>query len=431
MAQDDVTDDVTAADYSAVEQEFARTSDDYEEGEDRGYGYQSYGGSYGGSYSNPGYGGYDYGGYGNSGYYGSKSQNSQSGGVGSTVKGNNLVMSTSNALPSASNAANGRADRPLGNGRICWECNERNYGDCLASTTSFGDTNNHGSVYCQGEEYFCYIHERRIIRNKWNDEAFWEEQPWSVGTGIPTYQEDAQAYSNSNKAADTYIRVQMGCQQPQACLRQEYQNFAIDMGKTWYDQSSPQPSNGVEKFPIGHTHNVREGLCRLGNDWQEYADGTPRNGVDSWYDHYWRHNNHPVDHHYGHDRRYGAVEHHYHYGKGTESVCHYCCDALREANYDASNGFYGVRGCNYDAANGAVDGTMQDNNQSSSSKVDGVATDLSTNIFYVRHQKWAKNTFYDSNQYHGMFRNPHTQFPRYPISSITGGTTTPNVNTRR
>lgn len=109
VAQDDVTDDVTAADYSAVEQEFARTSDDYEEGEDRGYGYQSYGGSYGGSYSNPGYGGYDYGGYGNSGYYGSKSQNSQSGGVGSTVKGNNLVMSTSNALPSASNAANGRA----------------------------------------------------------------------------------------------------------------------------------------------------------------------------------------------------------------------------------------------------------------------------------------------------------------------------------
>ena len=44
---------------------------------------------------------------------------------------------------------------------------------------------------------------------------------------------------------------------------------------------------------------------------------------------------------------------------------------------------------------------MQDNNQASSSKVDGVATDLSTNIFYVRHQKWAKNTFYDSNQYHG------------------------------
>ena len=108
VAQDDVTDDVTAADYSA-EQEFARASDDSDEGEDRGYGYQGYGGSYGGSYSNPGYGGYDYGGYGNSGYYGGKSQNSQSGNVGSTAHGNNLVMSTSNALPSASNSSNGRA----------------------------------------------------------------------------------------------------------------------------------------------------------------------------------------------------------------------------------------------------------------------------------------------------------------------------------
>ena len=49
----------------------------------------------------------------------------------------------------------------------------------------------------------------------------------------PLYQEENQRTdkSNSNKTPNTNIRVQMGCQQPQACLRQQHQNYKIQIGK--------------------------------------------------------------------------------------------------------------------------------------------------------------------------------------------------------
>ena len=49
----------------------------------------------------------------------------------------------------------------------------------------------------------------------------------------PWYQEENQRTdkSNSNKTPNTNIRVQMGCQQPQACLRQQHQNYKIQIGK--------------------------------------------------------------------------------------------------------------------------------------------------------------------------------------------------------
>merc|ERR1739848_702195 len=57
----------------------------------------------------------------------------------------------------------------IGNGRICWNCNERNYGDCLnTGGPNLGDPARHGASYCIGEEYFCYIQERRIIRHDGN-----------------------------------------------------------------------------------------------------------------------------------------------------------------------------------------------------------------------------------------------------------------------
>merc|ERR1712186_27133 len=107
----------------------------------------------------------------------------------------------------------------LGNGRICWQCSERSYGECLASTPTIGDVKRHGAAYCTGEEYFCYIAERRIIRHDGNDYNLEKGQPWSSGSA-GLYQEENAAFASSNMTPNTNIKVEMGCQQPLACLRQ-------------------------------------------------------------------------------------------------------------------------------------------------------------------------------------------------------------------
>ena len=83
-----------------------------------------------------GYGSYDYygGGY-SSGYYG-KSQTSQSGNV---LDNGNLVNKS-------------QTQGIVGNGRVCWQCNEKSYSECLAadaSNAANSDPVRHGAVYCQ------------------------------------------------------------------------------------------------------------------------------------------------------------------------------------------------------------------------------------------------------------------------------------------
>ena len=115
--------------------------------------------------------------------------------------------------------------RTLGNGRICWTCDsDQGYSACLASTA------NQGPVYCQGEDYFCFISERRIIRHGENDFNFEFGAPWSAASAR-FHQERLNGFAANS---DGMIKIQMGCQQPLSCLRQQWQNYQIVMGKTFY-----------------------------------------------------------------------------------------------------------------------------------------------------------------------------------------------------
>ena len=134
---------------------------------------------------------------------------------------------------------------------------------------------------------------------------------------------------------------------------------------------------------------AREGLCRLGKDWLDYASG--QHDSNKWSQ---------ISDGFT-DPRYGAVEHHYNFGKGTESVCHYCCDPLLERTGSAP---YTYNGCNYNAIGTDLTTISASNN------VDGGGT-LSNNVFINRQQKWDSPVWYNGDQYHGMFRNPHTQYP--------------------
>ena len=97
-----------------------------------------------------GYGSYDYygGGY-SSGYYG-KSQSSQSGNV---VDNGNLVNKS-------------QTQGIVGNGRVCWQCNEKSYSECLAadaSNAANADPVRHGAVYCQ-VNLCCFYNLKNALR---------------------------------------------------------------------------------------------------------------------------------------------------------------------------------------------------------------------------------------------------------------------------
>jgi len=147
-------------------------------------------------------------------------------------------------------------------------------------------------------------------------------------------------------------------------------------------------------------------------DWQDYAHGIHSTTTDQWRQKNWRS--------IGIDRRFGAVEHHYHYGKGTESVCHYCCDPLLEFSDADSNPLtpYDYNGCNFNAVSAGQtaisDGTTVDN-----------SSGITGNVFINRHQLWSAPIWYDARQYHGMFRNPHTQYPR-KVQAYNTAANTPN-----
>lgn len=335
-------------------------------------------------------------------FYGNPGQKSQSSAthngathVHSGMQVNGNLIQTGAALPAQNGVIgsigfNPRTSGSLGNGRICWHCSETSYGLCLSSYSAshLGDSVRHGASYCQGEDYFCFISERRIIRHDGNDYNYEMGQPWSAGTSIPVYQEqNTGVHATSNVTKDTKIRVEMGCQQPSACLRQMNMNYKIDMGMPFHTMTAiPIATNPAVKYP----GLAREGLCRLGLDWLDYASG--QHNLNKWSQ---------VSDGFT-NPRYGAGEHHYNFGKGTESVCHYCCDPLLERTGTTP---YSYNGCNYDAIGTDLTTISASNN------VDGGGT-LSNNAFIKRQQQWDTPIWYHAGQYHGMFRNPHTQYPR-------------------
>ena len=77
-------------------------------------------------------------------------------------------------------------------------------------------------------------------------------------------------FSTSDRdAPSTQIHVMAGCQQPQACLRQQAQNNPITIGVAFYGSSSAVFGNS--NYAPTSKRNVREGLCRLGKDWTYYS----------------------------------------------------------------------------------------------------------------------------------------------------------------
>lgn len=310
----------------------------------------------------------------------------------------------------------------LGNGRICWHCNERSYGACLSASASLGDAARHGAAYCTGEDYFCFASERRVIRNDINDYNFEKGQPWSSGTAT-LYQED-NGSATANQASNTAIRVEMGCQQPSACLRQMNQNYKIEIGLPYHMDAASLP---FLTLPAVHGGLAREGSCRVGTAWADYATGNHQQ--DNWRNSNWNGHNS--------DRRYGAVENHYNFGKGTESYCHYCCDPLIEFGGDHTDTNpatpYDYAGCNYNKfVSSATQNTFDPLSlQATGTTLDGAAgSSVAGNQFIERSQDWDNEVWNDVQQYHGMFRNPHSQYPR-KINSNNNLNATPNGRRRR
>ena len=90
---------------------------------------------------------------------------------------------------------------------------------------------------------------------------------------------DTIAMGTDNFRPATDIHVLAGCQQPEACLRQQSQNQAINMGITFYGDTTTDAEIGnIQGGTDFQTYihptsrrNVREGLCRLGKDWTYYS----------------------------------------------------------------------------------------------------------------------------------------------------------------
>ena len=301
----------------------------------------------------------------------------------------------------------------LGNGMMCWHCDSDSVYNCF----------NSGQIQiCGGQDYFCYFHERRKIGHYFNRREKYIDNHESFNTDLFLVRVNNEAWNldanhNANSLRNpsgstvtddvrpaTDIHVMAGCQQPQACLRQQMQNQAINIGIAFYGDDV----NSV----IGNLHsasdnrdfttyihptsrrNVREGLCRLGKDWTYYSgklwhydDGGKYVASGDEFDAEDREDkaintidevnidkitdNHPRDSHstttaaadavfgntgsgtstllwgrgiydasdlHGHQfwhereswyngmRPNGFPDQHYHGGKGTESVCHFCCN---------------------------------------------------------------------------------------------------------
>ena len=174
----------------------------------------------------------------------------------------------------------------LGNGMMCWHCDSDSVYSCF----------NSGQIQiCGGQDYFCYFHERRKIGHYFNRREKYIDHHESEATDLFLVRMNNEAWNldskhNANSLRNpstgmtddhrpaTDIHVMAGCQQPQACLRQQMQNQAINIGVAFYGTADKEIGNlnaSREDFTT-YIHptsrrNVREGLCRLGKDWTYYS----------------------------------------------------------------------------------------------------------------------------------------------------------------
>lgn len=189
----------------------------------------------------------------------------------------------------------------LGNGMMCWHCDSDSVFNCF----------NSGQIQvCGGQDYFCYFHERRKIGHYFNRREKYIDNHESTNTDLflvrmnnEAWNLDANHNANSLRnpqvnADGTYsdlkdiphpmtdslrpatdIHVMAGCQQPQACLRQQMQNQAINIGIAFYGTGDKEvgtlhAADNADFTSYIHPtsrRNVKEGLCRLGKDWTYYS----------------------------------------------------------------------------------------------------------------------------------------------------------------
>merc|ERR1712156_7813 len=318
----------------------------------------------------------------------------------------------------------------LGNGLKCFFCNERSVSACFSLSTF--------SV-CQGQEYFCFFHERRKISHFFNRREKYIDNFASGNTDVFLARSANEAFNlgsnlvtSDRDAPQTLVHVMAGCQQPQACLRQQSQNNPITIGVKFYGSGSDTIQQDSSALPTSR-RNVREGLCRLGKDWTYYSG------------HHWYYDNNgqtvnsspntraheltaaQADGHQFYDEReswYNGMRpngfpQERHGGKGTESVCHFCCNPVVDGNYcnreyldDTASAVVadftystGTRGSWYNG-NGDLTSAVRADNEG-----------LTYNNTPLRNTWDLANAGWISNmRYHGMWRNPETQVSQNWVS---------------
>jgi len=330
-----------------------------------------------------------------------------------------------NGLSSGTELSNyQQANHYLGNGLKCFYCNERSVGECFSLSTF--------SV-CQGQEYFCFFHERRKISHFFNRREKYIDNFASGNTDVFLARSANEAFNlgsnlvtSDRDAPQTLVHVMAGCQQPQACLRQQSQNNPITIGVKFYGSGSDTIQQDSTALPTSR-RNVREGLCRLGKDWTYYSG------------HHWYYDNNAqtansspntraheltaaqADGHQFYDEReswYNGMRpngfpQERHGGKGTESVCHFCCNPVVEGNYcnreylDGHASDSQVNGFTYSTTNNGgwyndattLSGAVRADNEG----LQYQNTPL-RNTWDLANAKWISDM-----RYHGMWRNPETQ----------------------
>merc|ERR1711937_548249 len=317
----------------------------------------------------------------------------------------------------------------LGNGLKCFYCNERSVGECFSLSTF--------SV-CQGQEYFCFFHERRKISHFFNRREKYIDHFASGNTDVFLARSANEAFNlkPSNNVAypvttdrdspQTLVHVMAGCQQPQACLRQQSQNNPITIGVKFYGGGGETIIQNENALPTSR-RNVREGLCRLGKDWTYYSG------------HHWYYDNNgqtansspntraheltaaQADGHQFYDEReswYNGMRpngfpQERHGGKGTESVCHFCCNPVVDGNYCNREYLDGHKSDSQDAdfiySSGTKGGWYNDQTTLSGAvRADNEGLEYQNTP--LRGGWDLANAGWSSNQrYHGMWRNPQTQ----------------------
>ena len=109
-----------------------------------------------------------------------------------------------------------------------------------------------------------------------NNEAWNVDQNGMPNSKDGKFSDTAHGTDNFRPATD--IHVLAGCQQPEACLRQQAQNQALNMGIAFYGDDATAEIGNIQGGTDFQTYihptsrrNVREGLCRLGKDWTYYS----------------------------------------------------------------------------------------------------------------------------------------------------------------